>query len=193
MKIRNHRKYEWWFRPDIHSKLKKKLYKFKYKADLIKFLNNNIEQSLNGEVTLEHNCFNSSSTFKSWVVWYSFKNSKLKIELKRELHRGSKYIFKPRKISKESKKWFAFSDKVYNLMCNIYEDDCITILPEKAKKLTEIFYKRGFKDFEPNQEDWDYINYYINKGRIDFGHWSDRCNFLRTKTIIEFFKIKNLI
>lgn len=52
MKIRNHRKYEWWFRPAFDSKLEKNLYRFKYKADLMKFLNKNLKESVNGYFTV---------------------------------------------------------------------------------------------------------------------------------------------
>ena len=65
----------------------------------------------------------------------------------------------------------------------------IALNPEKLVKL---FYKRGFKDFTPTEEDQEYIDYYLEKG-IDFYHWSDRCNWLRTKTVIEYFKKENLI
>lgn len=195
MKIRNHRKYEWWFRPPENSKLEKHLYKFKYKSDMMKFLNNNIKEVVNGTVSLDHNSFNCSNTIREWFVWYNdytFKGAKLKIELRQLLFRGHKYISKERKISKEDKKYFTFSKKVISLMSNIYQKDKKTILPKDAKKLINLFEKRGFKDFEPTEEDWVYINGYILDG-IDFFHWSDRCNFLRCKVILEFFKRENLL
>ena len=107
MKIRNHRKYEWWFRPSKLSKFEKNLYRFKYKSDLIKFLNKNFEESINGTVSLDHKSFNSSNTIREWFVWYNDydeKGSKLKIELRQLLFRGRKVISKNNKISKEDKK-----------------------------------------------------------------------------------------
>ena len=77
-------------------------------------------------------------------------------------------------------------------MCNIYESDGETILPNKAKNLINLFEKRGFKDFEPSEEDLKYINGHISDG-IDFFYWSDRCNFLRCKVILEYFKRKGLL
>jgi hypothetical protein len=106
--------------------------------------------------------------------------------------RGRKFISKNNKISKESKKYFAFSDKITSLMCNIYEEDEKTILPNKANKLIELFKKRGFKDFTPTEEDLKYINGHILDG-IQFSYWSDRCNFLRCKVILEFFKRECLL
>jgi hypothetical protein len=76
-------------------------------------------------------------------------------------------------------------------MCNIEAEDG-TITPKNAKKLVELFYKQGFKDFEPDEEQLRYINGHIGDG-IDFHHWSDRCNKLRMKVVIEFFKRNNLI
>lgn len=195
MKIRNHRKYEWWFRPHESSKLKKHLYRFKYKKDLMKFLNKNFEDSINGVVNLDHKCFNSSGVAREWFVWYNdydLRKAPLKIKLRQVLFRGKKYIFKPHSVSKEDKKYFAFSEKIISLMCNIYEEDEKTITPNKAKRLITLFEKRGFKDFEPTEEDWNYINGHISTG-IDFYYWSDRCNFLRCKVILEFFRRKGLV
>lgn len=195
MKIRNHRKYEWWFRPSEESKLQKHLYRFKYKSDMMKFLNRNFEEVINGTVSLDHSCFNSSGCVREWFVWYNdyaLKGTTLKIELRQLLFRGRKYIFKPSKIEKENKKYFAFSNKVVSLMGNIYQDDEKTILPKDAKRLIALFEKRGFKDFEPTEEDWVYINGHILEG-IQFSYWSDRCNFLRCKVILEFFKREGLL
>jgi hypothetical protein len=72
------------------------------------------------------------------------------------------------------------------------QDDNGIILPKDAKRLVGLFYKRGFKDFEPDEDDWNYINGHISDG-ISFWHWSDRCNHLRMKTIIEYFKQQKLI
>jgi len=196
MKIRNHRKLEYWFIPTTDSDLKGK-YTFKYKSSLMRFLNANFNNALNGSVRIEVSEFSSFYTNRHYIVWcncYEYRNYKtnnLKIVLKPENFRGRKYIHKFSKISKESKKYLAFSDKVINLMCNIEAEDG-TILKKDAEKLVKLFYKRGFKDFVPTEEDLEYINGYISEG-IPFFHWSDRCNWLRTKTIIEYFKQKNLI
>lgn len=194
MKIRKHRKREWWFLPHSNSELEKGQYKFKYKSDLMRFLNNNFMNALNGTVRLEEHSFGHYGCIRSWLVWYNDfapKNSPYKIDLRQELFRGRKYIFKPQKISKDSKKYFAFSNKVISLMSNIKKDDG-TIDSKDAIKLVTLFNKRGFKDFEPTEEDWEYINGHISDG-IDFSHWSDRCNTYRMKTIIEYFKREKLI
>ncbi len=195
MKIRNHRKYEWRFRPYKDSKLEKHLYVFKYKSSLMKFLNKHFKDAINGTVTLDQTCFGGSGSVRQWFVWYNdyaLKGTPVKIELRQLSFRGSKYIFKPSKIEKISKKYFAFSDKVISLMSNIYELDEETILPKNAKRLIDLFKKRGFKDFEPTEEEWHYINGHINDG-IQFSYWSDRCNFLRCKVILEYFKREGLI
>jgi hypothetical protein len=102
--------------------------------------------------------------------------------------RGRKCVSKPSRISKEDVKYFAFSDKKISLMCNIEKEDG-TILENDAKRLVSIFYKSGFKDFEPDEDDKNYIDYYLKNG-INFFYWSDRCNRLRTKTVIEYLKLK---
>ena len=195
MKIRNHRKYEWWFRPSKSSKLEKHLYRFKYKADLMKFLNRNFYESVNGTVSLDHKSFNCSNTKREWFVWYNdyaVKGTTLKIVLKQMDFRGRKFISKNNSISKVDKKYFAFSEKVSSLMCNIYEDDEKTILPSKAQRLIKLFEKRGFKDFEPDEDDLKYIEGHILDG-VQFSYWSDRCGFLRCKVILEFFKRERLL
>ena len=58
MKIRNHKKTEYLFYPHKKSKLLKgEPYRFKRKQDLMRFLNNNFDESLNGEVCLDENSF----------------------------------------------------------------------------------------------------------------------------------------
>lgn len=196
MKIRNHRKRAWLFVPHKDSKLKEKGYKFKYKSDLMSFLNRHFENALNGEVWLEEDTFNSSGYLRMWFVWYNDyaeENQKDKIVLKQQLFRGRKYIFKPSKISKSAKKYFAFSNKVGHLMCNIEDEkNNLSIHPKDAKRLIELFHKRGFKDFVPTEEEQEYIDQNIKEG-IPFFYWSDRCNFLRCKTILEYFKQEKLI
>jgi len=196
MKIKNHKKREWWFYPCEGSKLnKERCYIFKYKSDLIKFLTANLSESVNGMVMLEEKSFNRSGALRQWSVWYNDKKYQSGADLKAELRqvdfRGKKYISKSHKISKEDKKYFAYSDKVISLMCHI-QDEKGNVLPKDAKRLYNLFIKRGFKDFEPTDDDLKYINGHISDG-IDFFHWSDRCNWLRTKTIIEYFKRKNLL
>lgn len=198
-KIRKHRKREWWFFPPENSKIcKGRCYTFKYKSDLMRFLNNNLNDAINGEVRLEERSFGSSYCIRMWDVWYNEKQilsgAKLKPVLLQATFNGKKYLHRPDKISKDSKKFFAFSDKVINLMSKIgdYYDVNKEINKKDAVNLTKLFYKRGFKDFTPNEDEQKYINHYLKKG-ICFWYWSDRCNWLRTKTIIEYFKVNNLI
>ena len=185
MKIRNHRTRRWRFYPSEKSKLKFK--EFKYKSKLMRFLNSNLGETINGEVALYESAFGSSQTSRLWFVWCNQNTNepKIKAVLKQLDFRGRKYVFKPSKISKESKLYFAFSDKVVRSMCHLKDGEGI-IAPNKAKNLVTLFKKRGFKDFEPTNDDWVYINGHIADG-IDFFHWSDRCNWLRTKTVIEYF------
>lgn len=195
MKIRNHRKLEWRLFPPEGSTLKKTCYKFKYKASLMRFINANIDDTINGLVVLHEDCFGSSHPFREWTVWYNERpyrrGANFKPELRQLTFRGSKYVFKKRNVSKADKRFFAMSDKVISLMCNIEQEDG-TILPKDAKRLVKLFEKRGFKDFEPNEDEWRYINGHISDG-LCFFHWSDRCNWLRTKTVIEYFKRNGLL
>lgn len=191
MKIRNHRKYEWWLWPISGSKIDKgRCYIFKRKSALINFIAGNINDCIGGVVRLEHSCFNSSGPVREYTVWYNEyeyhqKRRPFTVVLKNEAFRGSKYIFKPRPISKEDKKYFAFSDKIMSLMCRLSEEKEIT--QKDANRLVGLFVKRGFKDFIPDDGDQRYIDFYLEKG-IDFYHWSDRCGWLRMKTIIEYFR-----
>lgn len=194
MKIRNHRKREWRFWPPKNSKLcKGSCYIFKYKKDLLKFIGNNFNDAVNGTVSIDEKTFNASYTVREFFVWYNereYKNGgNFKVVFKQILFRGKKFVCKKHKISKESKKYFAFSKKVVSLMCRIAEQG---IDRQKAEKLVELFKKRGFKDWEANEEDQRYINGHIGDG-IDFYHWSDRCGDIRMKTVIEYFKKENLI
>lgn len=194
MKIRNHRRYEWVFAPHKESNLKYK--SFKYKSDLMSYLTKNTEQSVNGEVLLEEYRFDGSGPVRTWCVWYNSyehhtKGARFKIELRQQDFRGKKFMFRKTSISKSAKRYFAFSDKVTSLMCHIKQDDG-TILKKDAERLVQLFYKRGYKDFEPTEDDTAYITYYLQND-IDFFHWSDRCNWLRTKAVIEYFRKLKLI
>lgn len=196
MKIRNHRKREWLFLPSENSTLPRKCYVFKNKSKLMAFILANIEQAINGEVRLDEQSFAGSYTIRLYAVWYNQRQytqsgAKLKPELRQVMFRGRKYVHKPSRVSIESKKYHAFSQKVISCMCNMHQPDG-SILPKDAQRLLSLFIKRGFKDFEPDTDEWIYINGHINDG-IDFYHWSDRCNWLRTKTIIEYFKRQGLI
>jgi len=191
MKIRNHRKKEYVFRPSQNSELKG-IKIFKYKSDLINYLNKTFPECLNGTVSLTESCFGGSHTIRQWEVWYNDyreDNQKIKPVLKQLYFRGGKFISKPWKVSKKDKRYFAFSDKVISTMSDIADSG---VTKNKANKLVTLFYKRGFTDFEPTEDDWKYINGHIGDG-IDFFHWSDRCNWLRTKTIIEYLKKEKLI
>lgn len=190
MKIKDHRKREYVF----YSYQSPLIKRFKKKSALMKFLNNNFEEALNGRISLHEYCFGGSGTIREWFVWYNDRckfASQVKIELRQLPFRGRKFIHKPYKISKSSKKYFAFSDKRISLMSRIEAEDG-TINHNDAKNLVNIFYKSGFKDFTPNEDDLSYINGHISDG-IQFSYWSDRCNYLRMKTIIEYFKREKLI
>lgn len=185
MKIRNHKKRNWVFYPHQNSKLKKNSYVFKYKSDLMKFLQKNLGNSINGIVDLEERGFGYySSCIRSYVVWYNLvaycqgQNAKPVLKQLKSRVRGKT----KRKVSKKDKKYFAFSDKIINLMCDISDTE---LTKQKAKRLVTLFEKRGYKEFIPNNEDREYIQYYLDNG-IDFHHWSDRCGTLRMRTVIEY-------
>ena len=185
MKIRNHKKRTWVFYPHKKSKLKKNSYPFKYKSDLMKFLQKNLGNSINGIVNLEERGFGYyTSCIKSYLVWYNVEaychgqNAKpILKQYKNRVRRTEK-----RKVSKKDKKYFAFSDKIIHIMCDISSNG---LAKQKAKKLAYLFEKTGFEDFIPNNEEREYIQYYLDNG-IDFFHWSDRCGTLRMKTVIEY-------
>ncbi len=70
MKIRNHKKTEYWFYPHETSYLKKNVYIFKYKSYLIKFLNNNFKNCLGGIVKKQVYSFNRYDlSLRKWFVW----------------------------------------------------------------------------------------------------------------------------
>ena len=46
--------------------------------------------------------------------------------------------------------------------------------------------------FTPDTETQEYIDFYLKEG-IDFTYWSDRCNWVRTKTIISYFEKEGLL
>lgn len=179
MKLKNSKQKTWVFVPRTNSLLRNK--SFKYKSDLMKYLNNNFNEVINGTIRLEFDYFGMFHTSKEWLVWV--KSNFLEIELRQLSFSRTK----TQKVKKEDKKYFTYSDKIINLMC--YIDKLDVISPNHIKNLVKLFYKRGFKDFILNEDEQEYVNYYINNG-IDFFHWSDRCNTLRTKTIIEYFKHK---
>ncbi len=187
MKIRNHKQREWILFPkEGPTKI------FKHKSALMKYINANLDTCINGYVRLGEKTFNASYTLREWFIWYNdyIKNSSepIKAELRQVLFRGKKYISKSWSISKEDKLYFAFSDKIFNLMFVISEKG---IDKNKANNLMKLFKKRGFKDFQPDEETQEYINSNINN--IPWTYWSDRCNFARCKAILEYFKKENLI
>lgn len=190
MKIKNYRSYTWEFQASSDSKMKCKYKSFKYKRDLMKFLYSNLPYSLNGSVVQYESYFGGCGPIGQWDVWYNDYKYNYGANLKIELKRVSRNFLK-HNISKKNKKYFAFSEKVISLMCNL-RDENGNITAKKAKKLVEVFKKRGFKDFTPDTETQEYIDFYLKEG-IDFTYWSDRCNWVRTKTIISYFEKEGLL
>lgn len=193
--IKKHKKRKYHFFPPDGSKLQRGYcYTFTRMSTLIHFLTANLDETINGSVDQQERGFGGFGTTKMWAVWYNQEahnqGAKIKAELRRIAMRN-KWHRKPFKLSKVSKKYRAFSDKVISLMERI-EDENGVIKAQDAKRLVELFYKRGYKDFEPSEKEWEYINGHISSG-IDFYHWSDRCDWLRTKTVIEYFKRNNLL
>lgn len=174
MKTRKHRKLEWWFFPPKGSKIERgRCYIFKYKSDMMRFINKNLSEAVNGSVHLEESSFAGSYCIRSYDVWHKAGVA----DLRRVMHR------KPFKVKRSSKRWFSHSNRAMQQMLAMQDG----YTKQQADALVKTFYKMGFVDFEPTQEDWDYINGHIKRG-IDFYHWSDRCHYLRMKTIIELFK-----
>ena len=189
MKLRKHRKYTQQFYPRKDSKLDFK--PFKYKKDLMNFLTSNLDEAVGGTVRYHEKNAHSSGDIRMWYIWYNQykylnKGAKFKIELRNQAFRGRRFIFKRDRIPKAEKIYKAFSDKVIRAMCNF------DYSKKSAERLVELFYKRGFKDFEPSKEEWEYINGHIEED-ISFFYWSDRCYTLRVKTVIEYLKRLNLI
>lgn len=201
MKARNLKKFEWFFRPSQNSKLKPNFgYKrFKYKSELMKYLNDNFYDALNGEVALLYDTGNSSGTQRTWFVWYNDyaeRNEPLKIVLKQELFRGRKYITRRKtiKIEKSEKRWLMYSDKILNLMCALSDTPVGTELHKRqTENLIKLFYKRGYKDIDLNSDEYkDVYNYedYLNGNEpIPYSYWCDRCNYIRCAVIIHNYKM----
>lgn len=198
MKIRNHRKHSYYFYPAKDSELKNR--QFKTKKSLLRYLNSNVDEAVNGTVGYNEKSFSSNHFVRQWFVWYNDKpsqrNQQLRVSLRQLDFRGRKYITRRKivKTSKSTKKYYAFSEKVINLMGAIEDRLCNgeSISKYTANRLVTLFYKRGFIDFVPDEETQRYIDGNIEKG-IPFFYWSDRCNGDRMKTIIEYFKRENLI
>lgn len=189
MKLRNHRKQEWLFFPPANSSMAKKCYSFQRKEKLMDFLSNNFINCINGIVSLSENGFGYRHTKRQWQVWYNqaaivFCEANPKVVLIQLPFRNKRFISRLHKVSKSSKKYFAFSDKRINIMCSIKGIPTA----QQAISLVNVFHKSGFKDFEPDADDLIYINGHICDG-IDWFYWSDRCNILRMKTIITYLQI----
>lgn len=194
MKLRKFKKKEYIFFPPDGSKLTKVSYVFKRKDKLMKFLNGHIDDSINGIVRVYNYSFGSSGHNCDYFIWYNEKQYNSGADLKVDLRKMDKKKRKPFSVSKNTKLYFAFSNRRIELMSIIGNtiDKGENINPSHAKNLVEVFYKSGFKDFEPDQETLEYINSNIEEG-IPFFYWSDRCNYVRMKAVIEYFKRNNLI
>ena len=194
MKLRKFNKREYIFFPPDDSKLTKVSYIFSKKDKLMKFLNGNINDSINGIVRIYYNSFGSSKHICDYHIWYNEKQYNSGANPRIDLRKIDIKKRKPFSVSKKTKLYFAFSKRRINLMLiignDIYENKEIN--SSHAKNLVKVFYKSGFKDFEPDEGELNYINNIIEDG-LSFIYWSDRCNYLRMKTIIEFFKRKKLI
>lgn len=151
---------------------------FKYKKDLMKYLNSNILDFYGGLMFLRIETPGMSYTSRYWRIKYDFRGNKgvvLKQESNREFH----------KISKKDKKWFAFSEKIIYLMSSIGEEET----EEKLINLIHLFYKRGWNDFSLDSDEKQFVESYLTGDKeIPWFHWSDRCNGSRTKVIVEYFK-----
>jgi len=196
MKLRKQRKREYIFFPYEGSNLTKKSYIFKRKTSLLKFLNGRIRDVINGTVRVYEDGFGYNIFIRDYGVWYNYKEynsgADLKIDLK--LVDSIRNKRKKYKVSKLSKKHFAFSNRRIELMTLINESikNNEEINKSHAKNLVNVFYKSGFKDFEPSEEEKGYIEGNIEEG-VPFLYWSDRCNYLRMKVVIEYFKRNYLI
>ena len=105
MKIRNHKKREYIFYPIEENRqyFESKRFIFKYKSDLIKFLNKHLIHAVNGTVTLSESGFGYSGSIREWFVWYnerSLKHGNIQIELRQLDFRGRKFIHKKHKNMK---------------------------------------------------------------------------------------------
>jgi len=194
MKLRNCRKREYIFFPSDESSLGKRSYVFKSKTKLYNFLNGRIADSINGLVRVYENYLSSCYWIADYDVYYNYKqyNSGAKLRINLSLFDKNKYR---KRLSKEDKKYFAFSNRRIELMSKIQDDinNNRGIDKSNAKNLVKVFYKSGFKDFDlETSENKEYILYNIENG-IPFSYWSDRCGYVRMKAIIEYFKLNNII
>lgn len=192
MKIRNHRTRTYFFYPSYNHKdaFPSASYQFKYKTSLMKFLSSNIERAINGTVMININEFCSCYTSRKYLVWYRLAKNLVVADLRLMHVNGKKCLYnrKPT-VSKQEKKFMAFSGKVINLMLAI---DHTGITPTRANKLITLFIKQGFTDFIPNEDEQEYIDACLST-EIPWGYWCDRCDFVRCKVILEYFKKNNII
>jgi len=184
MKIRNNKKkiqYLFWEFEKGGAKV------FSKKTELLKYLNRIGERALNGHVKQECDHLNSFYGVRQWFVWYNEKKSNLEIELRQQDFRGKKFMTKHR-VEKENVKYFIFSDKIISLMAHIADGK---YTDSNLKNLLVLFHKRGFRDFELEEENLYYYNRENHKNLEVFNewsYWSDRCNFLRCKIIHDMIK-----
>jgi len=84
MKIRNHKKRHYIFYPHEESKIKGSKVFF-YKSNLMKFLNKNAIESLNGVVSIQESGFGYFTTIREYYVWYNDRPNQNKQPFKIEL------------------------------------------------------------------------------------------------------------
>ena len=148
------------------------------------------DMALNAHLRREAYWLNMSFTEKEWIIWYDEKI--LKKHNKFVLKRCLDYKHPKMHMENSSTKFFAFSEKVINLMGNIGDNG---LTDNRLFRLLVLFHKRGFKDFifeENDVYEKDYYTAYMDKYTIDtfedWWYWSDRCNFLRTKVLVDMIK-----
>lgn len=197
MKIRKHKKRTYLLYPtthrDVDSMSFKQYYTFKYKHDMMKFINKYPFDLLGSYVYVDEEGANGfTGSVVEYLVWYNEyqanKGIPFKIVLKKTFTPKWWRSFKATKLEKLS---YAFSHRIIELM-TIIAYEMPDINPSHAKNLTKLFYKIGYKEIIPNEEEQQYIDQFMKDGP-PFDYWCDRYYGLRMQTIIEYFKFKKLI
>jgi len=160
-------------------------------SDIYKILNKYGDMVLNASIRKEVYSYYMSYTEREWTIW--FDEQKLKRHNKFDLKRILTWKHNREYLTKESVKFFRFSDKFINLM---YAISNYGITDSRLFRLLVLMYKRGFKDFDlvidENYDEYDYYDAFMNKYTLntfeDWSYWSDRCYNTRSKIIVDLIK-----
>lgn len=147
----------------------KGIFTFKTKIGLCKFIKKNLKNCYSGGIKKE--CARNS--IYSRTYYYNVRLSE------RGLFLVKTDVAKRHRWEKEDKLHSCFSKKIFNLCTDISRNG---LTESKAKNLTKLIYKSGYKEEEG----------YYELGReltsSDFFHFSDRLGGVRMKWVLDYFK-----